>query len=395
MDKVAQGMPKQQPKAKPESKADIAEAKAIRDAFHFFDTDGSGAIDVREMHEAMKALGFKCTLADAQDLIAQYDDDGTGTVDLFEFEDLVKSKRTEQATGKRGDGDRVLHQGALKNDRNHISFIMDARVRKRKRARSRLLKENEATLARRMNELNEEQSWELARRSQERRQERMKYRVHPSKQSVDIQTCLRKAVKAGDFDLKDVLSRQLDDQLVRDDQRQRASALSSAKLRDDSIIMSHTLAKQRATERIKVRQAEALRAVEKADRELEFRAACLQEGTKRRHDRVCRMLCGQAPDCGLERMRSFGARFRAKAKGCSERLEIPSLTKSHVFSKEEERESRKVIAAQTRERQRLARAQYATRSSTPQKGDFTRTQSLISPGRTQTLNFGRSKTSMK
>ena len=61
-------------------------------AFNLFDTDGSGAIDERELRDAMKALGFKASKPEVAAMIAEIDKDGSGTIDIDEFLDMMKKK---------------------------------------------------------------------------------------------------------------------------------------------------------------------------------------------------------------------------------------------------------------------------------------------------------------
>ena len=48
----------------------------IREAFDLFDTDGSGAIDIKELKVSMRALGFETSKEELRKLVAQVDKDG-------------------------------------------------------------------------------------------------------------------------------------------------------------------------------------------------------------------------------------------------------------------------------------------------------------------------------
>lgn len=61
-----------------------AEAEA-RKAFHRYDVDGSGFLDVNEFAQAVKDLGLGTTLEDAEALFSMADDDGNGTMECEEF----------------------------------------------------------------------------------------------------------------------------------------------------------------------------------------------------------------------------------------------------------------------------------------------------------------------
>merc|ERR1712182_16566 len=57
----------------------------IREAFSLFDGDASGAIDVRELKAAMRALGFEVKNDELKKMITDVDNDGNGTIDFSEF----------------------------------------------------------------------------------------------------------------------------------------------------------------------------------------------------------------------------------------------------------------------------------------------------------------------
>ena len=55
---------------KPLQGLDEEQVEEIREAFNLFDTDGSGAIDVKELKAAMRALGFQVRKAEIREMIA-------------------------------------------------------------------------------------------------------------------------------------------------------------------------------------------------------------------------------------------------------------------------------------------------------------------------------------
>merc|ERR1712166_690096 len=57
----------------------------IREAFNLFDGDQSGAIDVRELKAAMRALGFEVKNEELKKMVADVDGDGNGTIEFLEF----------------------------------------------------------------------------------------------------------------------------------------------------------------------------------------------------------------------------------------------------------------------------------------------------------------------
>merc|ERR1712216_54853 len=57
----------------------------LREAFELFDTDGSGSIELAELHTAMSALGFEPKKHEIQKMVNDMDKDGDASVDLEEF----------------------------------------------------------------------------------------------------------------------------------------------------------------------------------------------------------------------------------------------------------------------------------------------------------------------
>merc|ERR1711959_600599 len=66
----------------------------IREAFNLFDADNSGAIDVRELKAAMRALGFEVKKEELKKMINDIDNDGNGSIEFLEM-----------MTGKMGEKD--------------------------------------------------------------------------------------------------------------------------------------------------------------------------------------------------------------------------------------------------------------------------------------------------
>merc|ERR1711957_783275 len=79
--------------AKKKAKGGLTEEQIeeIREAFNLFDADNSGAIDVRELKAAMRALGFEVKKEELKKMISDidiekvfklFDDDNTGKISL-------------------------------------------------------------------------------------------------------------------------------------------------------------------------------------------------------------------------------------------------------------------------------------------------------------------------
>ncbi|XP_015697179.1 probable calcium-binding protein CML8 isoform X1 [Oryza brachyantha] len=70
--------------------------KEIKEAFDLFDIDGSGTIDPKELHTAMRALGFEMTPEQINQMIREVDKDGSGTIDFDEFVHMMTDKMGER-----------------------------------------------------------------------------------------------------------------------------------------------------------------------------------------------------------------------------------------------------------------------------------------------------------
>ncbi|KAF4325479.1 hypothetical protein BBO99_00002034 [Phytophthora kernoviae] len=89
-------------KPKPVKKVlDEEDLEEIKEAFHLFDTDGSGSIDVRELKAAMRALGFQVKKAEIRQLIADIDKDESGTINLDEFIEMMTGKMARNSRDSR------------------------------------------------------------------------------------------------------------------------------------------------------------------------------------------------------------------------------------------------------------------------------------------------------
>merc|ERR1712036_53141 len=70
----------------------------IREAFSLFDSDASGAIDVRELKAAMRALGFEVKNEELKKMVTDIDNDGNGTIEFAEFLQMMTGKMGEKDT---------------------------------------------------------------------------------------------------------------------------------------------------------------------------------------------------------------------------------------------------------------------------------------------------------
>merc|ERR1712048_858203 len=97
----------------------------IREAFSLFDSDASGAIDVRELKAAMRALGFEVKNEELKKMVTDIDNDGNGTIEFAEFLQMMTGKMGEKDT--REDIEKVFKLFDDDNT-NKISFRNLARV---------------------------------------------------------------------------------------------------------------------------------------------------------------------------------------------------------------------------------------------------------------------------
>ena len=97
----------------------------IREAFGLFDGDASGAIDVRELKAAMRALGFEIKNEELKKMVADVDTDGSGMIEFGEFLEMMTGKMGEKDS--REDIEKVFKLFDDDNT-NKISFRNLARV---------------------------------------------------------------------------------------------------------------------------------------------------------------------------------------------------------------------------------------------------------------------------
>ena len=84
--------------ARPKKRTELTEEQRqeIKEAFDLFDTDGSGAIDAKELKVAMRALGFEPKKDDIKRMIQELDVDGNGVIEFGSFLDLMTVKMAER-----------------------------------------------------------------------------------------------------------------------------------------------------------------------------------------------------------------------------------------------------------------------------------------------------------
>jgi len=74
------------------------QVEECREAFDMFDIDNSGAIDVRELKAAIKALGMDVGVEELTKMVSDVDKDGNGTIEFPEFLSMMTAKMSNTAT---------------------------------------------------------------------------------------------------------------------------------------------------------------------------------------------------------------------------------------------------------------------------------------------------------
>merc|ERR1712086_364126 len=115
--------------AKKKAKGGLTEEQIeeIREAFNLFDADNSGAIDVRELKAAMRALGFEVKKEELKKMISDIDNDGNGSIEFQEFFEMMTGKMGEKDT--REDIEKVFK---LFDDDSEINIDEFYRIMKKK-----------------------------------------------------------------------------------------------------------------------------------------------------------------------------------------------------------------------------------------------------------------------
>lgn len=81
------------------------------DVFQFFDKDGSGAMDIAELTEAIKEIRCETISADgAQKILQKYDTDGNHQIDFEEFKQILQDEEIRKGAGARPLSSRSLNQ---------------------------------------------------------------------------------------------------------------------------------------------------------------------------------------------------------------------------------------------------------------------------------------------
>jgi len=74
------------------------QVEEVREAFEMFDIDHSGAIDVRELKAAIRALGMDVSADELKKMVSDVDKDGNGTIEFPEFLGMMTAKMAQTAS---------------------------------------------------------------------------------------------------------------------------------------------------------------------------------------------------------------------------------------------------------------------------------------------------------
>merc|ERR1712072_900097 len=74
------------------------QVEECREAFEMFDMDRSGAIDVRELKAAIRALGMDVSAEELKKMVGDVDKDGNGTIEFAEFLSMMTAKMARTAS---------------------------------------------------------------------------------------------------------------------------------------------------------------------------------------------------------------------------------------------------------------------------------------------------------
>mmetsp|Transcript_120619 Transcript_120619/g.240178 ORF Transcript_120619/g.240178 Transcript_120619/m.240178 type:complete len:172 (-) Transcript_120619:91-606(-) len=84
------------------------EIEEIKEAFDLFDTDQSGAIDLKELKAAMQSLGYESKNDTIFTMLAELDKDGAASLDFEEFLDLMSGTENKDEKDTKEEIDKIF-----------------------------------------------------------------------------------------------------------------------------------------------------------------------------------------------------------------------------------------------------------------------------------------------
>ena len=96
MSETTTTIPFNKPSARPLTELTDEQKQEIREAFDQFDTDGSGAIDAKELKVAMRALGFEVPREEIREMIKKVANGNVPAIDFNQFLEMMGQKILER-----------------------------------------------------------------------------------------------------------------------------------------------------------------------------------------------------------------------------------------------------------------------------------------------------------
>ena len=88
-------------------RSEIINTKRLKQAFQYFDKDGSGKISLDELKEAMGSNGQDLDDGVWEDIMAEGDENGDGEIDFDEFKKMMKKLLGHRAKDEQKDGEGI------------------------------------------------------------------------------------------------------------------------------------------------------------------------------------------------------------------------------------------------------------------------------------------------
>jgi len=350
--------------------------QSIVSAFEFFDADRSGAIDSKEMHKAMKSLGFRLTIKEAEQIIKDLDSDGSGRIEFDEWVLVMTSKMGERMT-KFGSGSELGYRGALRKDMEYLLHARDKRL-EATRANLRAKKQQvDSMVSRRVAELDQTTA-DMRQEQLDREKKIIRRQVKPSKLMLELQKGEEAAVMLGKWSDCAEWRRLIKDEEAKENKK---TAMET------KMLIKRLRARQGKQEReLCIRSKEKNKAILyksriQAENEMRLMNARLKnsvDSCARRHNHSLMIHNNQLPDTGMHKMRTIGERLQHVIWPLG-KAQIESLGKAHVFTEQEEIQARIGLRRERRDAMRKTMTLPSIKCSTPIDKTMMRTMDIRTP----------------
>ena len=132
----------------------------IKQCFELMDVDGSGTVDVDEVHAAMKLLSISARRCDVERMVNEWDADGSGEIELPEFIAMMTSEIQTQIASQEMERDRG--GGQLAGGMQQHSFQMIAQGLRRKNMLDKVMAGDKAARRELQEQLEQKSAFSLA-----------------------------------------------------------------------------------------------------------------------------------------------------------------------------------------------------------------------------------------